>query len=191
MTSSVLVLQRLALKSGLLLAPLVLLLSCASSRPTAASETTVYIVRHAEKETTPGLADPPLMPEGQQRAVALREQLGKRPIAAIFTTNTLRTRTTASPLAESLKLAPQVYDARQLGALAQRIKSAYAGKTVVVIGHSNTILETAEALGATRPVATVSDAEYDYLFEVKLPATGAATVTAQRYGASSTMPAAK
>ncbi|MCB2410120.1 histidine phosphatase family protein [Hymenobacter lucidus] len=167
-------------------------LSCATSRPTAAAVTTVYIVRHAEKETTPGLADPPLTPAGEQRAVALREKLGQELIVAIFTTNTSRTRATVAPLATALKLTPQVYDARQQSALAERIKAEYAGKKVLVVGHSNTILEAAEALGAARPVPTIGDDEFSYLLEVQLPATGAATATSRQYGAASgQQPAAK
>ncbi|TGE28774.1 histidine phosphatase family protein [Hymenobacter metallicola] len=169
------------------------LLGCAAAKPTAAASavTTVYIVRHAEKDPTPGLPDPVLTPAGGQRAQALREKLGQEPIAAIFTTNTTRTRTTAAPLAAKLQLTPQVYDARQLSALIERIKTEYQGKKVLVVGHSNTILETAEALGATRPVATVPDYEHSYLLEVRLPATGAATATSQPYGAATVVPAAK
>jgi probable phosphoglycerate mutase len=156
---------------------------CATSKPTAAAVTTVYVVRHAEKDPTPGLPDPALTPAGQQRALDLREKLGKEPIVAIFTTNTTRTRTTVAPLAETLRLTPQVYDAKQQGALAERIRAEYAGKKVLVVGHSNTILEMAEALGAARPVATVQDNEFGYLLEVRLPAAGAATATARQYGA--------
>ncbi|UOQ70711.1 phosphoglycerate mutase family protein [Hymenobacter cellulosilyticus] len=179
--------------SGLLLVLWLGLLGCAASRPAAANDgaTTVYIVRHAEKDPTPGLADPVLTPAGEERARALREKLGKEPIAAIFTTNTIRTRTTAAPLAQKLGLTPQVYDARQMSALVERIRAEFAGKKVLVVGHSNTILETAEALGATRPVPTVADNEFGYLLEVKLPATGTATATLQQYGAAAVPPAAK
>ncbi|PJJ60226.1 phosphoglycerate mutase family protein [Hymenobacter chitinivorans] len=170
--------------SGLLFALWLGLLGCAASKPGAAAVTTVYIVRHAEKDPTPGLPDPALTPAGEARALALREQLGKQPIAAIFTTNTTRTRTTAAPLAQQLGLTPQVYDAKQQSALVERIKTEFAGKKVLVVGHSNTILETAEALGATRPVPTVQDNEFSYLLEVKLPAAGPATATARQYGAA-------
>lgn len=180
--------------SGLLFVLWLGLLGCAASRPTAATPngaTTVYIVRHAEKDPAPGLPDPVLTPAGEARATVLRETLGRERIAAIFTTNTIRTRTTVAPLAEKLKLSPQVYDARQQSALVERIKTEFAGKKVLVVGHSNTILETAEALGATRPVPTVADNEFSYLLEVTLPATGAATATVRQYGAAPVPPAAK
>jgi phosphohistidine phosphatase SixA len=143
------------------------------------------VVRHAEKDLTPNLPDPLLTPAGQQRAVALRDSLLRRkPLAAIFSTATSRTRATAELLAQALKLPIQDYDPKQLPALASRIRRNYAGQTVLVVGHSNTILETAEAFNAARPVPTIGDNEYDYLLEVKIPrdSTQAATAVARRYG---------
>ncbi|WBA42842.1 phosphoglycerate mutase family protein [Hymenobacter canadensis] len=163
---------------------------CASSKQTQAtnaSYTTVYVVRHAEKDLTPGLADPPLTPAGQQRAQALRDTLRKTPLDVVFSTNTSRTRTTAEPLAALKNQQIMPYDAKQMPALAASIRRDYQGRTVLVVGHSNTILETVEALGAPRPVPAVGDNEYDYLLEVHIPkdSTRAATATARRYGVRS------
>jgi broad specificity phosphatase PhoE len=146
---------------------LVVLLTSACTSKLA--PTTVYIVRHAEKDLTPGLADPPLTPQGEQRALALRDSLLNRNVAAIFTTNTTRTQATAAPLAAARNLTPEVYDAKKLSALAARIRKDFAGRTVLVVGHSNTMLETVEALGAERPVPAVGDLQYDYLLEVQVP----------------------
>lgn len=148
-------------------------------------DTTVYIVRHAEKDLAPGLADPSLTTAGRQRALALRDSLWRNGmLAAIFSTNTTRTRTTAQPLADKLKLPIQLYDAGKLAALAARIRREYKGRAVLVVGHSNTILETAEAFGAKRPVAAIGDNDYDYLIQVKIPrdTTQAPTAVARRYG---------
>ncbi|WP_375435505.1 histidine phosphatase family protein [uncultured Hymenobacter sp.] len=181
--------SRLAFLHLLLWPLLALTTQCATRRSGAANQpTTIYIVRHAEKDLTPNLPDPSLTPEGQQRALALRDTLLRRkPWAAVFSTATSRTRTTAEPLAQVLKLPIQDYDPKQLPALARRIRQSYPGETVLVVGHSNTILETAEAFGAPRPVPTIGDNEYDYLLEVKLPrdSTQAATAVARRYGGSS------
>lgn len=152
----------------------------------AGADTVIYIVRHAEKDPTPGLADPPLTPAGQQRAQALRKLL--RPqlmLSAIFSTNTTRTRTTVQPLARRLKLPVETYDARQLQVLATRISREYYGRTVLIVGHSNTILETVEAFGAPRPVPAIGDDEYDYLLKVTIPRGSAKTATAvaEHYGA--------
>jgi len=146
--------------------------------------TTVYVVRHAEKDLTPNLPDPLLTPAGQARAQALHDSLRRKPLTAVFSTATTRTRTTAAPLAEALKLPIQDYDAKQLQTLVHRIRSGYPGQQVLVVGHSNTILETVEAFGAPRPVPTIGDDEYDYLLEVRVPRDSmvAATAVARRYG---------
>jgi phosphohistidine phosphatase SixA len=165
---------------------LLVLSGCASvqtPRPEAAERTTVFVVRHAEKDPTPGLKDPPLTGIGQQRAEALRETLGAYPVAALYTTDTVRTRATLAPLAAALGLEPQVYEAAQPDVLAARLRERHRGRTVVVVGHSNTVLPLIEALGAARPVSELTDADYDYLFEVTLRPEGGATVRVQRYGA--------
>lgn len=169
------------------LLPLLVLSGCAGPRTTPKPTfTTVYIVRHAEKDLAPGLQDPPLTPAGQQRAQALRDTLLRRPVAAIYSTTTLRTQSTAQPLAQARRLTILPYDARQLPQLVRRIRQEKPGQAVLVVGHSNTILETVEALGAPRPVPAVQDNEYDYLLEVRLPqdSTQVVTAVARRYGVS-------
>jgi broad specificity phosphatase PhoE len=173
--------------AGQWLLALALLPGCTTRPPNAggpAADTVVYVVRHAEKDTTPGLADPPLTPAGQLRALALRDTLRKMPLDVVFSTATTRTRATAEPLATQKGQQIMPYDAKQLPLLAARIRRDYRGRTVLVVGHSNTILETVEALGAARPVPTVGDNEYDYLLEVRIPkdSARAATATARRYG---------
>lgn len=155
-----------------------------SANPGTMAFTTVYLVRHAEKDPTPNLTDPALTPAGEQRALALRETLEHRSIAAIFTTDTRRTRSTAAPLATALRLPPIVYKPSNQRGLAEQIREEYAGKTVVVVGHSNTLLPLLDELNVPRPVAEIGDSEYSYLFEVKLPrASGPGTATVRHYGA--------
>jgi broad specificity phosphatase PhoE len=145
--------------------------------------TTVYLVRHGEKDLALNLADPALTPAGEARALALREVLaGKRPVA-LFTTDTRRTRATLAPLAAATQLVPQVYEAANPEALVARIRRECAGQTVVVASHSNRLLGIIAALGARPPLAEISDAEFSYLFEVQLPARGRARVKVRHYGA--------
>ncbi|MGH9856121.1 MAG: histidine phosphatase family protein [Blastocatellia bacterium] len=70
--------------------------------------TTVYLVRHAEKAATP-TADPPLLEAGNQRAQELAQTLGKARIKTIYTSQYLRTKQTAEPLAKQLGIALTVY----------------------------------------------------------------------------------
>lgn len=144
--------------------------------------TTVYLVRHAEKDTA-NPADPALSAAGAARALALRQTLLKRGPVALFTTDTKRTRATLGPLAEALKIEPQVYDPRLGRDLADRIEKEYRGKTVVVVGHSNTLLPFIDDFGATRPVEEIADHEYEYLFTVRLMDGATPTVDVRGYGA--------
>ncbi|MBF9220528.1 histidine phosphatase family protein [Hymenobacter ruricola] len=145
--------------------------------------TTVYIVRHAEKDSTSNPADPTLSAAGQARALALRQTLEKRHPAALFTTNTTRTRTTLAPLAAATKLEPQEYDPRRGRDLADLILKQYAGKSVVVVGHSNTLLSLIDDFGAVPPVDEIGENEYDYLFTVRVADGVSPTVETRGYGA--------
>src|SRR5689334_13756553 len=76
---------------------------------------TYYVVRHAEKAVpSPGTTmqtpnDPPLSVAGQQRAQALKEVLKDKKINAIYSTNTIRTKSTAESLAQLKGLTIQTY----------------------------------------------------------------------------------
>ncbi|WP_310396070.1 phosphoglycerate mutase family protein [Hymenobacter sp.] len=135
--------------------------------PAKPEVTTIYLVRHAEKDSVFS-SDPALSAVGQVRAQALSQLLARRRPVALFTTDTKRTRATLAPLAAATKLEPQVYDPKETTALAVRLRQEYIGKTVVVVGHSNTLLPLIESLGGTRPVEEIGENEYDYLFTVRI-----------------------
>ena len=171
------------LKTGLLsmLCGLLLGLATAAARP---PRTVIYLVRHAEKDLTPGLADPPLTPAGEARAQQLGRLLAKRHPAALLTTDTRRTRATLAPLAQATGLTPEVYDAKNQAALATRLSREFGGKTVVVVGHSNTLLPLLAALGVAPLPSEIRDEEYNYLFKVKLRQGQPARLVMSRYGAA-------
>ena len=80
---------------------------------------TIYVVRHAEKETgidpttMKTITDPPLSLPGQERALALKQQLSGKNVQHIYSTNTLRTISTAKPLKELfLKVPLQLYSSK-------------------------------------------------------------------------------
>ena len=67
------------------------------------STSRIYVVRHAERGTpAPGsnmaANNPPLSEAGEQRAQALKGLLQDKKVAYIFSTNTVRTMSTAQPL---------------------------------------------------------------------------------------------
>jgi broad specificity phosphatase PhoE len=153
--------------------------------------TTVYIVRHAEKDTTvAGNPDPDLSAEGRTRALALNQTLAKRQPVALFTTDTKRTRATLAPLAATLKLEPQTYDPKRGRDLADRVLKEYAGKSVVIVGHSNTVLSLIDDFGGIPPVDEIRDNEYDYLFVVRVAPGMQPTVETRGYGAERREPVA-
>jgi len=176
----------------LLLAVLILLLGSAAAQAQTpaparaakvkASVTTIYLVRNAEKDSAANSADPALSAVGQVRAQALRQLLARHYPVALFTIDTKRTRATLAPLAEALKLEPQVYDPKETTALAVRIRKEYVGKAVVVVGHSNTLLPLIESLGGTPPVEEIGENEYDYLFTVRIAEGALPTVGVRGYG---------
>lgn len=169
-----------------------LLASCATlERASAPRETTVWGVRHAEKATDDP-KDPSLSEAGRARALVLAERLGGEKLEAIFVTRYKRSGATAEPLARGLGKDVQLYAPQDFAGLRERILSGFRGKTVLVVGHSNSLLEFIEALGGARPVPALAEEDYDFLFRVTLPERGAASVETLRYGAvhhQSTAPA--
>ena len=157
-----------------------------TSGPDQSGTTTVVLVRHAEKAAEPA-ADPPLTAAGEARAQALVNAVADMPVHAILSTDFARTRATAAPLAARLGLVPELVDARardHARLVAEGILAHHRGETVVVVGHSNTVPDIVAALGAPKPTA-ICDSEYDNLYVVRVPATGAATVERRHYGVPS------
>lgn len=148
--------------------------------------TIIYLVRHAEKDISdPANQDPDLTPAGIARAEALRTLLASEEVAGLYATKYLRTKNTLKPIAESASLEVKEYNAHDFSGLGNSILEQHKGKTVVVAGHSNTILPLIEALGAKRPVPDISDSQYDYLFKVVIAPDGAAAVDVTNYGSKS------
>ncbi|NRS89948.1 broad specificity phosphatase PhoE [Flavobacterium sp. 7E] len=150
-------------------------------------EIRIIIVRHAEKMTdNPKEKDPELTTKGNERAVDLATRLhesGKIDVA--YTTDYRRTRNTAQPTATSNKITLQIYDASKLQEFAKNVLKKDFSKTVLIVGHSNTVLETIEALGGKRPIDSIGDQEYDNAFLMLIKADGSIKTEVFKYGAPS------
>lgn len=159
------------LKRLCLTALILALTSCVSVAEQSAG--TVYLVRHAEKLTGEALdalpepRDPPLSAAGNLRAERLAMLLGDAKITRIWSTDTTRTRDTAQPLADRLGIEVEIYDASDLTAFAARLRQDLDGNAVVV-GHSNTTPDLAQALGADPGPPIVEKTEYDRLYVINL-----------------------
>lgn len=130
-----------------------------------AQKTTIWLVRHAEKDATPG-DDPGLSREGIQRAKDLAKTLKRENIAGIYVTNLQRSGLTAKPTAQKFTLVPQVYDNKDYVAFAKKIFQYYLGQNVLIVGHSNTIIPIITAICGERPFTELADDDYDMLFKI-------------------------
>ena len=129
----------------------------------------VYVVRHAEKiASTDSLAkmmanDPPLSEAGKVRALVLKDELKNKHISHIYSTNTIRTRSTAEPLSIAKKINIELY--ANIDSLIQLIRSIKG--SVLVVGHSNTVDDIVNKICGEKKIADLKDSEYDNLFVIK------------------------
>lgn len=147
------------------------------------STTTIILVRHAERG--PG-SDPPLLPAGQLRAEALVDVADRAGISAIYTTEFLRTQQTAEPLANHLALTPTLFPVggdvpQHVQDLVDHIMANQRGKTVLVVGHSNTVPAIIAKLGISSP-PVIAGTEFDRLFIVTKKQNNTSKLIKARYG---------
>jgi len=136
----------------------------------------VFLVRHAEK--TKAESDPDLTEAGAARASLLADMLIDAGVMHIHSSDTVRTRDTAAPLAKRLGLEVELYDPRDLPAMAAQLKSA--GGRHLVVGHSNTTDKLTELLGGEGGAPIVEATEYNRLYFGA--SDGSATSTLLRFG---------
>ena len=150
------------------------------SNAVSSQSTIIWIVRHAEKDTSAAnKRDPELTEIGKQRALDLAAYLKGQEPNMIFSTNTKRTRQTAAHFTAKVN----TYDPSLIKEFAQRLIDFQKGKIILIVGHSNTVLETIEALGGARPVPQLVDDDYDYIFKIILSHDGGVVTKAFHYGA--------
>jgi phosphohistidine phosphatase SixA len=143
----------------------------------------VVLIRHADP--APGDDNPGLSAAGTRKAATLARMLAGTGVTAIFTSSLRRTKDTAAPLAAQLTITPSVIDDDFATAAAQ-VKAAgsaaaTAGACVLVVGHSNTVPEIIKALGGPANV-TIGATEFDRMFVLHGPASGAGSLLSMRYG---------
>lgn len=146
------------------------------------NDTVIYLVRHAEKITGENAGrDPALTDAGEARANVLAEMLRGKYITHVHSSNYIRTRDTAAPLAKIAGVKIELYDPRDLPALAALIKEQ--GGKHLVVGHSNTVPETVVALGGDGGTPIFEKSEYDRLYVVRLLDDNTVHTDLKRYGA--------
>jgi broad specificity phosphatase PhoE len=155
-----------------------LLGACARAVPV----TTVILVRHAERP--PG-TDPELSADGLARAESLAVALSATHIDAIIHTQFKRTQQTAAPLAARKGITPMVLSAAGASAAHEQAVvdqvRRLAGRTIVYVGHSNTVPGVIQRLGIASPVS-IPDSQYHDLFIVMQKGEAVPSMIRARYG---------
>ncbi len=169
---------------------LLLCLAACCLLPGCKSHGGVYVVRHADRD---GSLDKLKIPQGTERARALADRLRDAKISAIFSTDTVRTKSTAQPLATKLGL--DIVDYSSVAEVANTVKGKYQGKNVLVVGHSDTVPKIVTALGAKLPGELPLDRDgyihhddYDNLVFVLFNSQGGAGAVHSTYGAATAPP---
>ena len=151
-------------------------LTLAAAHPVPA-QTAVFVVRHAEKASDSSERDVPLSEEGKARAERLAAMLKDAGVTAIYSTDTVRTRSTAEPLARAGSRTVRIYS--DVAALADALKREPEA-VVLVVGHSNTVPQLLSALGVREKIE-IGDREYDRLFVVSPRGSGEPVLLRLRY----------
>ncbi|MFY0604355.1 MAG: histidine phosphatase family protein [Flavobacteriaceae bacterium] len=99
--------------------------------------TTYYFIRHAEKvRTDKANRNPNLNADGLKRAKKWSQVFKNVKFDAVYSTNYNRTKQTAKPTADSKNLTIKMYNPRAM--YDADFKANTKGKTVLIVGHSNT-----------------------------------------------------
>jgi broad specificity phosphatase PhoE len=149
-----------------------------------ANSTTVIVIRHAEKEAVSS-ADPALSAAGEARAALLARMFGDTKGAgrldAIYVSATLRSRSTAAPLAARLSLAPIEAPADDPKGLARRVLRENSGGRVMVIGHVNTVPGIVAALAGRSDIPSIDEQDFATMYVVSVPRIGRANLLRLSY----------
>jgi broad specificity phosphatase PhoE len=147
-------------------------------RSTSPAQELIYLVRHAEK-ADPNADDPPLSDAGRKRAARLAEMLKDAGVTDIFVSSAIRTQETAKPLAEAKHITPIGPPPGGFANWADTLHTKFAGRRVLVVGHTDTVPELIQALG--HPNLIDLDDEFDNLFVLVPRPSGPPTLVRLRY----------
>lgn len=118
--------------------------------------TVYYFIRHAEKDRSNSQnKDPHLTEKGKKRAEKWAQVFKNISFDAIYSTKYNRTLQTARPAAKQNNIEVTFYDPGNFNSTAFKQKTK--GKTVLVVGHSNTTPMLVNALLGKKKYATIQD----------------------------------
>lgn len=127
---------------------------------TQSETTTFYLIRHAEKKDTS--KDPELSEEGKLRAKNWANYFDEIPIDYFYSTATIRATTTCSIIAASKKKDIQLYNHKEF--TINELLSKHQGKTILIVGHSNTIPVLINTFLGEEMYPMIAENEYSSLY---------------------------
>lgn len=139
-----------------------------------ATPVTIILTRHGEKKTE---KDPDLTSEGKKRAETLTKLKNVFNITHIYSSDTKRTVATVKPLANDLDLkVDTTFDPKNYAGMVADMTSKYAGQTVVVSGHSNTIPGFVNYLMGDTKQSDIGEKDFTNLFIIQYDGPGKSQV---------------
>jgi broad specificity phosphatase PhoE len=123
-----------------------------------------FFIRHAEK-VKKGEEDPALTKIGEKRANYWAEVFKNTEFAAVYSTQTKRTLSTALPTANKSELTPIIYKTESIDL--KQLAEKYAGKNVLIVGHSNTIPDLVNYLLGDDRVGEIGEFNNSNLYIVR------------------------
>lgn len=132
---------------------------------------TYYLIRHAEKvRTDPNDKDPTLNIEGMMRAKRWAAYFEPVKIDEIYITKYIRTKQTISFIAQQKQVSPKRYDPNTI--YSDEFLKQTNGKTILIVGHSNTIPQLVNQLIGKEKYTDMDDNDNSTLFKVTLTESG-------------------
>ncbi len=159
---------------------LLLILGLTAGLTRLTAQSTVFIVRHADRG--PEEPDAHLTALGLRRADELARLLADANIRQVYTTEFTRTRQTAAPTAKLAKVDPVVVRQDDVDGLVVKIRAVLReGESTLVVGHRSTVPKIARALGGSEIKPLASD-EFSRVIVLTIFPDGRTSVVTLRYG---------
>lgn len=158
--------------SIIILSILLLLTSCKNKEKVIESKaskltSTYFFIRHAEKDRSDSNNENPhLIDLGKQRAQHWSEVFKNINFDAVYSTNYNRTIETAKPTASKNNLDLVLYDPKTIN-FPKFLKDT-AGKTILVIGHSNTTPDFVNTILGSKKYNDIDDSNNSNLYIVTI-----------------------
>ncbi len=125
---------------------------------------TIYLVRHSEKDhASENSSDLPLSECGEQRSKALIHFLSEVDLEAVYSTDFMRTKSTALPIANKKDIEISFYKEQDIKSFSNLLLEKK--QNVLVVGHSNTTGFLAGLL-VNEDVEDIDLHIYDHIYQV-------------------------